>query len=70
MVEARYIQEYDLSSEESDVYSDISTRDAYIFKDVEKFDFQAIIARKKKQDAKKAESKLKNISKSGLKMIG
>lgn len=70
VVEGQYNQEYDLSSEESDEYSNLSTHAAYIFKDVEKFDFQAMLTRKKAQDAREAESKLKNISKTGLKMIG
>ncbi|CAN7029443.1 unnamed protein product, partial [Brassica rapa subsp. trilocularis] len=69
VVEGQYNQEYDLSSEESDEYSNLSTHAAYIFKDVEKFDFQAMLTRKKAQDAREAESKLKNISKTGLKMI-
>ncbi|CAG7871195.1 unnamed protein product [Brassica rapa] len=70
VVEGQYHQDYDLSTEESDAYSDLSSHGAHIFNSVEKFDFQAIIKRKKAQDAKKAESKLKTIAKTGLKMIG
>ncbi|CAF1708609.1 hypothetical protein Bca4012_006320 [Brassica carinata] len=70
VVEGQYNQEYDLSTEESDAYSDLSSHGAHIFNSIEKFDFQAIIKGKKAQDAKKTESKLKTISKTGLKMIG
>lgn len=68
-LERQYNQEYDLSSDESDSFSNLSSRSAYIFKDVEKFDFQAMLTRKKAQDAKKAESKLNTTSSTGLKMI-
>ncbi|CAN7030694.1 unnamed protein product, partial [Brassica oleracea var. botrytis] len=69
VVEGQYNQKYDLSTEESDAYSYLSSHGAHIFNSVEKFDFQAVIKRKEAQDAKKAESKLKTISKTGLKMI-
>ena len=69
VVEGQYNQEYDLSTEESDAYSDFSSHGAHIFNSIEKFDFQAIIKGKRALDAKKTESKLKTISKTGLKMI-
>ncbi|WZZ88991.1 hypothetical protein YC2023_117570 [Brassica napus] len=57
VVEGQYNQKYDLSTEESDAYSYLSSHGAHIFNSVEKFDFQAIIKRKKAQDAKKAENR-------------
>lgn len=69
-VERQYHQEYDLSSEESEANSNLSSRSPYIFKGVEKFDFQAMLNRKKKHDAKKAQSKISSTSKTVLNKIG